>query len=426
VPDGGLAQVMAQARVQEHVIKFICQDTPPTDQNPNGGCGCDTLEQFFLLSTAKHEAEDLRELLQSNAETKDRVIFLTRLRQAWRLANNIFSAQTEQAKESSAPTAAAKEEPPNPEDPLSSDDRRIMVENWQAHHGFGFLGELSPAQTLLNRLGREWSPRGDWRMTLLQVGKVGSVLHDNRPRPKTRLPLAGTGVCIELENTEEVHMDGVLDYYWRLVTMCNAWAFAGAFLAQSAERPGEQVIFMPYEDSCSYPQRALMHAMAKAPPGQRKLWLENKDLLTRGKMLMHVNRQTPAGEALKLALDETRVDWTTKELTPLPGFDSRYAVAGPDSRHDDLDSAPRAGASHATRRGSKSKGKGRNRSRSGGRGNIRPEIVNVSPGGKRACRDYNKGRCQKGSSCPFEHSCWYKYGSKLCRGTHPASKCKPR
>ena len=76
-------------------------------------------------------------------------------------------------------------------------------------------------------------------------------------------------------------MDGVLDYYWRLVTMCNAWAYAGAFLCSSVERPGEQVIMMSYEDACSYPQRALMHCMAKAPQGQRQLWLENKDLLTR-------------------------------------------------------------------------------------------------------------------------------------------------
>ena len=118
-----------------------------------------------------------------------------------------------------------------------------MVGNWQAHHGFGFLGELSPARALLNRLGREWNPKGEWRMTLLQVNKVGSVLHDHRPRPKTRPPFAGTGdaqICIEVANTEEVAMDGALDHYWRLVTMCNAWAYAGAFLCSSVERPGDK------------------------------------------------------------------------------------------------------------------------------------------------------------------------------------------
>ena len=112
-------------------------------------------------------------------------------------------------------------------------------------------------------------------------------------------------------------------------------------------------------------------------------------------MLMHVNRQTPAGDALKLALDETRVDWTTKELTPLPGFDSRYAVAGPDSRHDDLDSAPRAGASHATRRGSKSKGKGRDRSRSGGRGNTPARNRQCFPGWETGLPRLQQGQMPK-------------------------------
>ena len=60
-------------------------------------------------------------------------------------------------------------------------EQEPMVSNWDSHHTFGFLSELTPAQGLLNRLGREWSPNGSWQMSLLQVKKVVSVLHDTSP-----------------------------------------------------------------------------------------------------------------------------------------------------------------------------------------------------------------------------------------------------
>ena len=50
-------------------------------------------------------------------------------------------------------------------------------------------------------------------------------------------------------------------------------------------------------------------------------------------MLTHVNRQVPAGEALRLALDEHRADWQSRELSTLPGFDSRYTSCDDDDMH---------------------------------------------------------------------------------------------
>ena len=106
-----------------------------------------------------------------------------------------------------------------------------MVGNWNSQHSFGFLPELTPAQGLLNRLGREWNPKGQWRMSRLQVKKVASVLHDNRPRPKQRLPIAGTGgaaIHLEMAHDEDMPLDDTMDHHWRLVTLFNAMAFARA------------------------------------------------------------------------------------------------------------------------------------------------------------------------------------------------------
>ena len=130
---------------------------------------------------------------------------------------------------------------------------------------------------------------------------------------------------------------------------------------------------------------------------------------------MHVNRQVPAGEASKLAFDETRVDWTTTTVSPLPGFDSRYAVSSRDNQADDLDE----------NRGRGRRGHGKVKPRSRSRQGARPEVVSIFPGGARACRDYNKSKCRKGNKCQYEHSCWNKWAGKLCRASHPATRCKP-
>ena len=105
-------------------------------------------------------------------------------------------------------------------------------------------------------------------MSVLQVRKVASVLHGNRPRPTHRLPVAGTGGAqthVEMASEDNMPLDDVLDYFWRLVTLFNAFADADAFLCDSQERQGERTLMMLYEQACSYPHKALMNCLSKAP-----------------------------------------------------------------------------------------------------------------------------------------------------------------
>ena len=160
----------------------------------------------------------------------------------------------------------------------------------------------------------------------------------------------------------------------------------------------------------SYPQRALMHATAKGPPGRQAEWLENKDLATRGIWLTLVNQNMPAAEALAEALDRTRTDWNSREFTTLPGRDSQLTTTV---------RAPGQGRarSRSRRAAPRAKQQARKENSAGYRGTLK--------GGSRVCKFYNNGRCNKGARCPDEHACWKKLadGSE-CRGNHPGNKCK--
>ena len=409
VPDGGLASVLKAARVQDPVAALILSTEEPSDANLNGGLGCEVLEDLLHLTTEPREFEDLQAILDKNAPTKGRPACLSRFRQAWAMAHKILTEQD--GRDTTPPPAKplAPVEPANLEDPLEKADEQTMINNWNAQHSFGFLPELTPAQGLLNRLGREWSPKGNWRMSLLQVRKVASVLHDNRPKPKQRLPIAGAGgaaLHLELNQEEDMPLDDVMDYFWRLVTLFNAMAYAGAFPCTSADFPDRQVLMFGYEQASAYPQKALMNCLARAPPHQKLRWLENKDVLTRGTMLTHVNRQVPAGEALRLALDEHRADWQNKELSTLPGFDSRYTTCLSDDEP-----------------GGRSQGVP-NRRRQGRRGQPAgppPRSRSPAPQTGRVCSFFNRGKCSRGAQCKDAHLCWKKINGRQCRGKHSAS-----
>jgi hypothetical protein len=163
-------------------------------------------------------------------------------------------------------------------------------------------------------------------MTLWQVSKVRSILCDHRgARTKNvNLPTSG-GKSIRLvmdDDEVEEGTDDLLGYYWKLVIMFNTWAYVGAFQVESALHRGRTLQMFDLATALSYPQRALMHATAKGPPGRQAEWLENKDLATRGIWLTLVNQNMPAAEALAEALDRTRTDWNSREFTTLPGRDS--------------------------------------------------------------------------------------------------------
>ena len=80
VDDGGLSAVLKATRVHDQVVELIVSTDGPSDSNPQGGVGCELLEDLLALSSEQREYEDLKLLLDTNLPTKGRPAFLARFR----------------------------------------------------------------------------------------------------------------------------------------------------------------------------------------------------------------------------------------------------------------------------------------------------------------------------------------------------------
>ena len=113
------------------------------------------MSDFYMMTNTENESDFPRSLLGENTATTTRIVFLSRLRQAWQLAKSILTAELTNTRDETPPPARRRAEdeamaPVNLEHPLKNVDEQLMVSNWGAQHSFGFLPELTPAQGLLN------------------------------------------------------------------------------------------------------------------------------------------------------------------------------------------------------------------------------------------------------------------------------------
>ena len=66
----------------------------------------------------------------------------------------------------------------------------------------------------------------------------------------------------------------------------------------------------PWDINQDYADEAFRKALECGLPfNQQLLWLEERDLLTRGKMVIYMRQQWPQGEALKQAWSDAAVQW---------------------------------------------------------------------------------------------------------------------
>jgi hypothetical protein len=141
-----------------------------------------------------------------------------------------------------------------------------------------------------------------------------NVLLERAPEPRRE-----TQVGYRAKLVEDLSIDfrpvHVVDYYWGLRTLTNAWALAGNFDVLSAKKLNRDntpmmVKMMPLDVASNYADRCLRLAMSCVhPPNEVMLWLERCDLLTRTPMQQLVSERWPAGEALTEAIDKANLDW---------------------------------------------------------------------------------------------------------------------
>jgi hypothetical protein len=295
-------------------------------------------------------------------------------------------------------------------------------------YGFDLSADLTPGDSLLGRIWREFHRQTP---TLTPLAKVKNLLGDKLPVDRQRVNVAA-GVTLELEGLpQDDPVHSLLDAYWRLRILMNTWAFAGSWDVDSMATPGTKTRMVSYTQASHYADWALKQCQERG--GGRVSWLIEKDTLTRGIAVNHMRRGWPAGEALQLALTETKSDWREKDATNAPPIkrerDWPASPTGKGGRDKDDDTKRRRtnDSSPGSRRmegspGGKSKGKGKSTNFFG------EQVMTVStfPGGSKACKPFNDARGCSNKSCKDEHSCdrLIKATGKACRGRHPRSACR--
>ena len=155
---------------------------------------------------------------------------------------------------------------------------------------------------------------------------------------------------------------------------------------------------MTYSESLDYADFALRQSMEFG--GHNVSWLQSRDLQTRGKFATYIRRGCPGTEALRVALQETYLDWRTRASAPeSPVKSSKRSRDVKEEPSSDEQPRKRAKSSAAA---------------------VKLRTVSTLPGGKNMCKPWVDGRgCPKGSSCPNAHQCDLLLpNGKPCGGKH--------
>ena len=103
----------------------------------------------------------------------------------------------------------------------------------------------------------------------------------------------------------------VVEYYFGLRTLMNAWGRCGNYLVDSKSKPGTHVLMMPWDAALNYADRGLRNVTSSGiAPSEQLQWWERKDRITRGAIAGLVRQRWLAQEALEKALADTNTDWT--------------------------------------------------------------------------------------------------------------------
>ena len=292
-PDGGLLSVLDLCNVHMRIVQKL------TNAGVDGE-GLKTLREFVAIwRRSKYESQIKRWIKKNVAEFKDKLVEIGRLRLAWKAAHDLIQS-TEKVETRSA-------EWKDWEDPLPSGEKEKMEEDFNNTYHVVFDNYLYPGDPLVNRIWREFHC---WAMTVTQISQMKSISMEHIPPTKEESNLTDkTKVTTEVEFSFVPKT--VVEYYWGLRILMNAWGKCGNYLVDSQLYPGSKVLMMPLDKAVNYADQGLRIVTSSGLPFKDQLgWWERKDRITRGAMAGYVRQKWPAQEALQKALHDTNTDWT--------------------------------------------------------------------------------------------------------------------
>ena len=286
-----LRNLLKASRISDQLAKYI------------EGLGVESTSDFVGLVESGRFEQQLNDLVLEKSPEKGSLLQLSRLRSAWSEAHTSLEQLRKRKIEGIAEDA---------EEPLEPSVAESLLSQWHKIYGHRLEIHLTPSDSLLGRVFREFQ-KGT--ASLIPVRKISSLYKASLPQQKTEVSLH---LSLKLQlDAEPSPVKDLVDYYFRLRILANAYSMAGSHKVDSVLHPGSQVTFAPLEVNLNYADQALRKAFAVPASAAVQLgWLESRDLRTRGKMVEMLRLAMPQGEALTKALAESELLWNSASQLP--------------------------------------------------------------------------------------------------------------
>ena len=280
--DQGLQACFKRARLETSWTQEFCKSVK-----------IETLEDYVYLFNKSTWETELEAHLQGIPALKDNRLALSRFKSAYEAG----AAAIKQARDVASKIDADKDL----DEPLGEVQMSQLMSDWKKSYDFDMDPQLEPADTLRGRVFREFKRKS---MTVLEMRKVKTVASACVPST-TEVAVLSDSLALQLKREQVSPIKDVVQYYWRLRTLCYCWAFCGNWMV--VDHDGVSRKMMTLTDAISYADNALREAMNYGAGSLA--WLERVDTLTRGRMASLVCRGWSAGQALKEACRESYLDW---------------------------------------------------------------------------------------------------------------------
>ena len=365
--DQGLHACFKRARLEPSWIQEFCQSLK-----------IETLEDYIYLFNKSSWENEIETHLQSIPALKDNRLALSRFKAAYEAG----AAAIKNARDVASKIDADKDL----DEPLGEVQMSQLMADWKKSYDLDMDPQLEPADTLRGRVFREFKRKS---MTVLEMRKIKTVVSACVPST-TEVAVLSDSLALQLKREQISPIKDVVQYYWRLRTLCYCWAFCGNWMM--VDHDGVSRKMMTLTEALSYADNALREAMTYGAGSLS--WLERVDTLTRGRMASLVRRGWSAGQALKEARRESYLDWRSPTLI------DPQASTGTKRRPDGVPEPPSKAARPLVR------------------------TVSMLKGGKKLCKPWNDDRGCSGN-CGNAHLCDVRLESgAACGQKHKRSQHK--
>ena len=380
---------------------------------------------YGYVNNAKAD-EEWWNILQEEPKFRDDRLVWAKVKEIWRATETLVKAGKDKE--------MTKEEL---EAPLDKATVLSLNTAWDDRYGngsFKISPYLHPSDSLMGKIYREYKRN---QPTIIKVKKALSLFMMHKPDDGDELEVGG-GLYYRVQQTGEVKIRNVPDYYEGLRILAYGQAKAGNFVVTS-NQTGRKVVYAPLDTNLDYADMGLRAAfLTNKDPLERLDWLQEQDHLTRGAMCALMRQGWTQGEALTQAIKEHGIEWKISTLRipqQLTGEADRRTWTGGKGNGNG------GGKGKWVSYGDKGKGKGQGKGDQWGKGKsdkwgskVKKPLVKTTQQnfcshfkGKEICKGFNDGRCKARSEkdCPKKqlHCCDVRLpNGKACGGNHMRSQ----